>query len=99
MMTRRDLANDVDGKLPGDACESRDERVGGLGVDVLRGVELDQLAQIEHPDAVGEREGLGLVVGYVHGARAGFFVSVAILDAQAAHDDRRPEWRAARRTR
>ena len=52
----------------------------GLAVDVLRRAALDDLAEIEHRDLVGQRQRLGLVVGDVDGGDAEPLLQALELD-------------------
>ena len=47
------------------ADEAGDEQVDGLVVELQRGVDLHQLAEVHHRDPVAHRHGLDLVVGHV----------------------------------
>ena len=47
------------------ADEAGDEQVDGLVVEVQRGVDLHELAEVHHRDPVTHRHGLDLVVGHV----------------------------------
>src|SRR5882672_10536724 len=59
-------ADETAGEEIGRADEAGDERVQGAEVDVLRRADLSDAAAVDHRDAVGERERLGLVVGHVN---------------------------------
>ena len=51
----------------GGADESGDEGVCGRGVHLIRHAHLLEQAVLEHGDPIAHRQGLGLIVGHVHG--------------------------------
>src|ERR1019366_8459464 len=77
-----DLAHVAHRELPRHAGETRDESTLGVPVDLLRSGVLHEFALSQYAHAVGQREGLGLVVGDVDRGHPGVARQRGDLDAQ-----------------
>ena len=62
------------------ADEGGDEAVGGMTIELDRRRHLLDLPPVHHHDAVGEAQGLSLIVGHEHGRESGLAVELLELD-------------------